>query len=185
MLIAIADFCKLGSQKITGSVTFTQYNPKFVRVDISLKNVPIGIHGIHIHEYPVNFRSKEDFCSQAKGHFNAYMPLWSEKNHNGIPHGSYMFNTERHVGDMCNNIFSMDGTVKMTYIDHLITLVPGEPNCVVGRSIVIHEDGDDEGMYGSMSKKDTKKEKELKIKSKITGNAGNRIACANIILLNA
>lgn len=187
MLMAEAMFFSPCSPNIRGSVVFSQYDPKFVRVDINLTNVPVGMHGIHVHEKPIKFLKDlkdKNCCDILGGHFNAYVPLWSEKNHTGIPHGSYMFNTERHIGDLCNNILSYNGTVQMSYIDHLITLIPGEPNCIVGRSVVIHEDGDDEGMYRSRKKKETKKEKKLRRNSKITGNAGNRIACANITLLN-
>ena len=181
MLIAIADFCKPGSEYIRGRVLFSQSNNKYVRVDIKLVGVPIGIHGIHVHEKPINFRLNKDFCSQAKSHFNGSVPLWSPKTLGGTPHGSYMFNTERHIGDLCNNILSEDGTVDFSYDDKLISLVPKHPNCIIGRSIVIHEDGDDEGMFFSSFFE----EPNLKFytESKITGNAGKRIACANILRL--
>jgi Cu/Zn superoxide dismutase len=174
MIFAEAIFCKPGSDKIKGSVVFSQYDPNFVRVDINLTGVPGGKpHGIHIHEHPVNF--------------NGPIKLWSPKNPGGTPHGSYAFNTERHLGDMCNNILSINGIVQMSYNDNLISLIPGEPNCILGRSVVIHDETDDEGLYIyklSDNKKTNKKKKKRSIESKITGNAGKRIGCANIILLN-
>jgi len=178
MIIAEAIFCKPGSNKIKGSVTFSQYNDMFVRVDIDLKNVPSGTHGIHVHEKPINFRRKDDFCAQAKAHFNGSQSRWSPKVPGGTPHGSFELNTDRHVGDLCNNITSIHGIVKMTYIDYLINLIPGHPHCIVGKSIIIHDDEDDQGLY--VCKNIGSKEKSKLIKSKITGNAGKRIACANI-----
>jgi Cu/Zn superoxide dismutase len=185
MLMAKAIFNTPCSSIIKGSIVFTQHDSTFVRVDINLKKVPIGIHGIHVHEEPIRYlRDLKDknCCDILGGHFNASMPLWSESNKKGTPHGSYTFNTIRHIGDLCNNIVSVNGTVKVTYIDNLISLIPGEPNCIVGRSIVIHENEDDEGFY--ISEKGSKKEKKLETQSKITGNAGNRIACANIVGLS-
>ena len=55
MLCAEAIFHSPGSKQIRGSVVFTQTNEKYVRVDIDLVNVPLGIHGIHIHENPIKF----------------------------------------------------------------------------------------------------------------------------------
>jgi len=184
MLIAIADFCRPGSDKISGAITFTQTNEKFVRVDIELSGVPYGVHGMHVHEKPINFKLKNDWCMQAKGHFNGPVKLWGLKTPGGTLHGSHMFKTERHIGDLCNNIISDDsGIVDVSYNDHLISLIPKHPNCIVGRSVIIHDDGDDEGMYirdNEMSIYDY----EMSIQSKITGNSGSRIACANIISLS-
>jgi Cu/Zn superoxide dismutase len=188
MLIAIADFCKPGSEYIRGRIIFSQNNNKYVRVDIKLVGVPIGIHGIHVHQKPLRqkdlnrlINTNANCCDILGPHFNGSVPLWSPKTLGGTPHGSYMFNTERHIGDLCNNILSEDGTVDFSYDDKLISLVPKHPNCITGRSIVIHEDGDDEGMFFSSFFE----EPDLKFytESKITGNAGKRIACANILRL--
>ena len=167
-----------GKDGITGSVAFTQMDRHYVRVDIDLKHVPKGIHGIHVHEKPINFQIKKDLCMQAGPHFNGSLPLWSVKNPKGTPHGSWRLNTDRHIGDLCNNILSMrkNGRVEMTYYDTLISLVPGYPNCIIGRSLIIHQNRDDEGIYSSYFDINDSKE----IESKITGNAGHRIACANI-----
>jgi len=178
MIFAEAIFSKPGSDNIKGFVAFSQYDPNFVRVDIELKDVPIGFHGIHVHEHSINFNIDKDFCSQAKGHFNGPLKTWSPKTPDGIPHGSFIFKTERHIGDLCNNIISIDGNVKISYNDYLISLIPKHP----GRSVVIHDSKDDEGLY--MVKKNSKQDKKLFIESKITGNAGKRIACSNIILLD-
>ncbi len=188
MLMAIADFYKPGSNQIKGSITFTQTNNKFVRVDIDLIGVPFGIHGIHVHEKPLkNMKDLTDTncCDMLGGHFNGPIKIWSSENPRGTPHGSFMFNTERHIGDLCNNIISDNdkGIVEISYNDYLISLVPKHPNCIVGRSIIIHDEGDDEGMYLYQDKQN-KQDKELCIQSKITGNSGKRIACTNIISIN-
>jgi Cu/Zn superoxide dismutase len=176
MLIAVADFCKPGSKNIKGTVIFTQINNKFVRVDISLSNVPIGIHGIHVHENYINFKLKNtNWCDIAGAHFNGKNKSWKPTTPTGTPHGSFLHNTYRHIGDMCNNIISEDGNVNMSYNDYLISLIPSNENCIIGRSVIIHENQDDEGMYMGDPLKVTQ--------SKITGNAGARIACANIDLV--
>ncbi len=183
MILAQADFCKPGSDKIKGFIAFSQYDPNFVRVDIELTDVPIGVHGIHVHEHSINFNIDKDFCLQAKSHFNGLDKLWSPKTPNGTPHGSFILKTDRHIGDMCNNIISINGIVKMTYYDNLINLIPGHPHCILGRSVVIHNEEDDGGLY--IPKKNSKKEENKIIESMITGNAGKRIGCANIILLTS
>jgi Cu/Zn superoxide dismutase len=180
MLCAEAIFSMPGSNKIKGSIAFTQTNEKFVRVDIDLTNVPVGIHGIHVHENPIKFLKLVDYCQQAGSHFNGPNKIWTPKTPGGTPHGSFMYNTERHIGDMCNNIMSLSGIVKMSYNDYLISLIPDTPNCILGRSVVIHEEEDDEGLYVPTN---TKKSHMRFKESKITGNAGKRIACANIEFL--
>jgi Cu-Zn family superoxide dismutase len=183
MLCAQADFCEPGSHEIKGFITFTQTNEKFVRVDIELTDVPIGIHGMHVHEKPLR-RLKDlvdkNCCDILGGHFNGPIKIWTPKTPGGTPHGSWSHDTERHLGDMCNNIMSLNGTVRMTYNDYLISLILDEPNCILGRSVVIHEDEDDEGLYFPKRNKQSKK---IHKESKITGNAGKRIACANIEFL--
>jgi Cu-Zn family superoxide dismutase len=179
MLCAEAIFCKPGSNKIKGSVAFSQYDPNFVRVDINLIDVPIGIHGIHVHENPIKFFKNTDYCKQAGIHFNGPTQSWSPKTPGGIPHGSFIHDTIRHIGDMCNNITSINGIVNVSYDDYLISLISDHPHCILGRSVVIHENKDDEGLY--IRNKNLQKRE---IESKISGNAGKRIGCANIVLLN-
>jgi len=176
MLMAEALFDPYYSNGISGSIVFSQTFKDAVRVDINLSGVPKGIHGIHVHQKPINFNLDEDFCSQAMGHFNGYLQLWSKKFPGGTPHGSLFYNTDRHIGDLCNNIISTGkkNPVFFTYYDKLISLIPDHPNCIVGRSIVIHDNEDDQGFCFSSDNKSL-------IESKISGNSGKRIACANII----
>jgi Cu/Zn superoxide dismutase len=165
-----------GFHNITGSVSFTQNRKNYVRVDIKLKNVPKGLHGIHIHEKKINFQKNEDYYSQAKEHFNGSLKLWSPECQNGTPHGSLLYNTDRHIGDLCNNIYSFgkDIEVVFTYYDKLISLVPEHPHCIIGKSIIINENEDDQGCRIFFL------DINSTIKSKITGNSGKHIACANI-----
>ena len=55
--------------------------------------------------------------------------------------------------------------------------------CIINRSIVIHEKPDDEGLPGLKALMKNKKLNEVEKESLITGNAGKRIACGNIILI--
>lgn len=180
MLCAEATFCKPGSNKISGYVAFTQTNENFVRVDINLNGVPIGIHGIHVHENPIKFYKNVDYCMQAGKHFNGDIMSWTPKTPGGIPHGSFILNTERHIGDLCNNIISLNGSVNMSYNDNLISLIPNHPNCILNRSVVIHDKEDDQGLY-LRKVYPIKKIKKHYNESRMTGNAGRRIACANIM----
>ena len=60
------------------------------------------------------------------------------------------------------------------FTDTKISLYEKDEKCIIGRSIVIHEDPDDLGLPDYLDpKKNTQKF--------ITGNAGKRIACGNIL----
>lgn len=147
---AIANFDK----DITGFVCFEQINKHNCKVTFNLSGFASNAkHAIHIHEYG----DMSNGCKSLGGHYNPY-------NHN---HGSYDYNTKRHVGDLINNLKSdSNGDFMCTYIDDLIQ-VDSKKNNIIGRSVVIHKGIDDCG-FGN--------DKE----SLITGNAGKRIACAII-----
>jgi len=175
MLQAHATFYPYFRPYIYGTILFSQYQKGVgVRVDINLYNVPTGIHGIHVHQgriFRLEDLKNKDCCDALKGHFTGGDSLWSLDNPQGIPHGSCSLGTLRHTGDLCNNISSdLNGIVKFTYVDDLISLKENNPNCIVGRSVVIHADPDDEGLGNN-------------IDSKISGNSGKRIACANIDII--
>lgn len=143
-----------------GYVNFTDTENGHVDVSIDIRGLPDGEHGIHVHS------GDSDECSDLDGHFSIF-PIWTESNSDGIPHGSYKDNTVRHTGDLCNNVMSIDGVAKYQYTDHLISLTLGDPANIVGMSVVIHSDRDDEGKGGD-------------VQSKITGNSGKRLACSRI-----
>jgi Cu-Zn family superoxide dismutase len=154
---------------VDGYVLFSQSRrDKPVTVKVYLHGLPDGAHGFHIHEKKLDvstmFGTVQNCCDQLGGHFNTG-PRWSPENPEGTMHGD-------HTGDLCMNIYVEEGEVDMIFTDAKISLFPGE-NCIVDRSLVIHQNEDDlgKGIY---------EEEDKNNESKITGNAGKRIACGNI-----
>ena len=158
---------------ITGVVRFTQRNiNEPVVVSVEIQGLPNGFHGFHIHEKKI-----EDFgddvmecCDKLGGHFNVG-EKWSLENENGKKHG-----IKGHTGDLCNNIYSDNGKCKYYFKDDMVSLYQEDEGCIIGRSIVIHEDKDDMALPSY-------EDQEKEIGKFITGNAGKRIACGNIILI--
>ncbi|KAJ3040451.1 Superoxide dismutase [Cu-Zn] [Rhizophlyctis rosea] len=140
-----------GDSTVTGTVTFTQSaDGQPVTVEVELKGLNPGKHGFHVHEFGDNTNG----CTSAGSHFN---PL----NHtHGAPEAEV-----RHVGDLGNVVAGPDGSVKTTITDKLISL--SGQHSIVGRTIVVHADEDDLGLTSHEQ-------------SKITGNAGGRLACGVI-----
>jgi Cu-Zn family superoxide dismutase len=151
------NFIATFQDKIKGTVKFHQCKPKKITiVDINLTGFkPNKIHACHIHE----FGDLTDGCKSLGAHLN----LTNKE------HGTIFYNiNESHTGDMLNNIISdKDGNVNISYKDPRLNLFGNINQSIVGCSVVIHEGQDDYG-FG------------LNKESKITGNAGGRIACAII-----
>ena len=150
------------SAKISGSVTFHQC-PDHIStlVTFALKNfTPFAKHGIHIHKLGVT--KLEGACDSTCDHYNPY----------GKEHGSIeLYGTERHAGDLINNILADDkGEFHFQYEDELIDV-----SDIMGRSIVIHSGIDDLGLYRNNPSNPTRQKG-----SATTGNAGSRIACSVI-----
>ncbi|TPX64159.1 hypothetical protein SpCBS45565_g06126 [Spizellomyces sp. 'palustris'] len=140
-----------GDSPATGTVKFTQESDSAPTIiEIDLKDLTPGKHGFHVHEFGDNTNG----CTSAGGHFN---PL--NKTH-GAPTDSV-----RHVGDLGNLVAGPDGTVKTQIEDQHIKLIG--PLSIIGRTIVVHAGEDDLG------RTDHKE-------SKLTGNAGGRVACGVI-----
>jgi superoxide dismutase, Cu-Zn family len=143
---------------IFGYVYFKQKSknsPVVTRVKIY--NLPEGEHGMHVHENELteSIMKYKDCCKKLGGHFN---PTNEE-------HGN-------HAGDLCFNINSINGEVVKKFNRKTISLYEGKLN-IIGRSLVIHKDRDD---MGTKNPNGVVNEESL-----ITGNAGSRIACSNII----
>jgi superoxide dismutase, Cu-Zn family len=123
-------------------------------VKYDINGLTDGKHGFHIHKCGDMTKGCETGCE----HFNPF-----NKNHGG-PHSQ-----ERHVGDL-GNITSLNGISKGSITVKDISCDPKTKISIVGRMFVIHEDEDDLGKGGD--------EESLK-----TGNAGKRIACSIIGLV--
>jgi Cu-Zn family superoxide dismutase len=127
-----------------------------VRLKISLKDLPLGPHGVHIHQNAVC--DAPDFKG-AGGHFNP----------DGKQHG---FNNPMgpHNGDLPLSVtVGEDHMGSATFLLTRISLDPSAPDSLFahgGTSIVVHEHGDDE-------------------KTDPSGASGNRIACGMIKLPGA
>lgn len=160
--------------KLQGYILFTQFSQfSPVSVEVNLQGLSSGKHGFHVHEKGIPKGVKTIDCKILGGHFNPY----------SVNHGSYSLGTVRHAGDLINNLdVNSDGLATVNFIDTLISLYPGK-NSIVGRSIVIHQDSDDEGIPGLLALQSGKKLNKKEIESLKTGNACNRIACGNIKLV--
>ena len=143
--------------KVKGEIRFHQCkNQSQTQVKFNLYSmVPNQVHGCHIHQYGDESKG----CASLGPHWN---PLDRE-------HGSIFINIDdSHAGDLLNNIVSdQRGEFKYKYRDPRIQLRGNVNESIVGRSVVIHGGVDDLGQGEDAE-------------SKITGNAGSRIACAII-----
>ena len=141
---------KDGSGKDVGTVTFKQVK-KGVQVKIELKDLPIGAHGVHIHQAASCVGP--DFKS-AGPHFNP----------DGKQHG-YENGMGHHNGDMPQNVTVQENhRGEASFIVTSISLDKAAANSVFangGTSVVVHEKADD-------------------MKTDPSGNSGNRIACGVI-----
>ena len=183
MLQAIVKFPSdesYSENNIKGYILFTQYPNMPVVVEVNLSGLPHGKHGFHIHEYAIKQeyiqklkkgQKVNNLCATLGGHFNPF----------NTQHGSYSLKTERHAGDLINNlIVNSDKQVFEVFVDPLISLNKNQINGIIGKSIVIHKDPDDEGIPGLLAKINNCKLTNLEEESLKTGNAGKRIACGNI-----
>ena len=122
-----------------------------VRVKVDLLNLPVGPHGIHLHQTAEC--TGPDFKT-AGGHFNP----------TGKQHG-FDNPAGHHAGDVNLNIeVGENHAGSASFVLKDVTWKPDAPNSIFangGTSLVVHEKGDD-------------------MKTDPSGASGNRIACAVI-----
>lgn len=117
------------SKGITGIVNFREDLAEDVTIiQVELKGVPNGLHGLHIHE----FGDISKGCDSAGAHYNP-----TKVQHGDVDYG--------HVGDL-GNVKSVDGIVKTTIKSKLVKL--RNDHSVIGRTLVLHENEDDLGHKG-------------------------------------
>jgi Cu-Zn family superoxide dismutase len=142
---------KTSSGQDAGTATLIQKKKDQVEVKVNVKNLPAGLHGIHIHQHgacdPPDFKS-------AGAHFNP-----TEKKHGfQNPEG-------HHLGDFPHNLaIGMDHQASDEFTLKGVSLDPAAPNSLTangGTAIVIHEKADD-------------------MMTDPSGNSGNRIVCGVI-----
>ena len=147
----------------TGFISLIMLPNDTCEITYRIEGLTPGAHGFHIHE-------KADFsngCISAGPHYNPH----------GKQHGAPT-DEDRHVGDLGNIIANADGVAAGTISDKLIKL--DGPFSVIGRSFMVHADPDDLGR-GDNSKAGLPGPPANGFVSKVTGNAGARIACGEIL----
>jgi Cu-Zn family superoxide dismutase len=99
-----------------------------VSIELSLKGLPPGEHGLHLHE--VAKCEGPDYKS-AGAHFNPAKKQHGLSNPNGP-----------HAGDMPNFTVAANGTAQTTITNKNVTMGAGA-NSILGTALVIHEKADD------------------------------------------
>ena len=135
------------------SILVDSNRSSFPKITYAFNGLAPGPHGFHVHE----FADFSNGCVSAGPHYNPH----------GKTHGGPEDET-RHVGDLGNIVADESGVARGEMVDGLIKL-SGEFS-VIGRSMMVHADVDDLGKGGH----------DL---SPTTGNAGARIACGEIKLV--
>lgn len=131
--------------KVIGYIQFEEKNGK-THISGELEGLQTGEHGMHIHTKG----DPRECCSKLGDHYNPYNQTHGDRT-----------SANRHVGDMGNVTFDVNGKCTFEFDDDLIKI--SGPFSVIGRSIIIHEDKDDLGL-GPFED------------SKTTGHSGKRIA---------
>jgi len=150
------------ASKVSGSVKLTQAKG-VCTIEYKVVGLDPGPHSFKINE-------SSDFSNGCVSAGPIYNPF--NKNHGGPD------DADRKVGDLGNIVADSTGTAKGVIRSNLIKLKG--TYSVVGRSFMVHADPDDCGK-GDNSMASSKPPVNGKV-SKVTGNAGARIACGEIKL---
>lgn len=137
-----------------GGASFYQ-GPLGVLAEISVRNLPPGKHGLHMHS--VGTCDHNDHFKSASGHINP-----TEKEH------GYLNPNGPDYGDLPNLIVAADGTAKLElFIPQLDIMGDGKATLLDedGSALMIHENPDDH-------------------KTQPIGGAGARIACGVVVKLD-
>ena len=148
-------------KNVHGTIYFDELADGSTRVHGSIRGLPPGKHGFHIHEYG----DTTDGCKSMGGHFNPTKKQHGDRKSYTYRKGVNVINQHRHVGDLGNIEADKEGIANIDFEDSLIKL-RGATN-IVGRGIVVHRDKDDLG------------HSHVK-ESRINGNSGPAIACGVI-----
>ena len=141
--------CQFNCPDDYGYAILTEYQDKTV-VELYLKNLKPGKHGIHIHEYA----DKRKGCDSMGTHYNPYDGVHGDVNEKG-----------NHLGDLGNIFVEPNGECNQKiFVDDLPL---SGPHSIIGRGMVIHEHEDDLGTGGD--------EESMK-----TGHSGGRVTCGII-----
>ena len=138
-----------GSNSPVGEVLFRQTMKGGLNVDIKVQALTRGLHAVHIHQYPSC--DPPDFRT-AGMHLNPDSKQHGWRNPAG-----------HHAGDFPQNIevdAEGNGHLNVTLYD--LNLGADSAHSILGKSIVIHDRGDD-------------------MRTDPSGDSGNRIACGVIV----
>jgi len=121
---------KNGKGEMVGSVALTETGSG-VRISGNLKNLPAGVHGLHLHQ--MGKCDAPDFKSAGE-HFNPLNKQHGELNPSGP-----------HAGDLGNVTVKSDGSVSLNVVAKNVTLKPGPASLLHpdGTSLMIHAKEDD------------------------------------------
>ena len=117
--------------ELVGTATVTE-EPGGALIHLEAKNLPPGLHGIHVHSMG---KCEGPGFDTAGGHFNPESKKHGAKN----PQGA-------HAGDLSNITVGADGTVKTDLHVHHVTFddTPASLFYAQGTALIIHGGPDDE-----------------------------------------
>jgi len=128
-----------GDEAVKGTIRFSQAGEGPTVIEADIEGLKPGPHGFHVHEFGDNTNG----CVSAGAHFNPF-----GKQHGGPD------DENRHVGDLGNVVADESGHARVTLKDAQVSL--GGEHSVVGRTIVVHADGDDYGKGRQRARKGRK-----------------------------